>query len=749
MKPTKVINREGIEVPIDITKIRNVIQKACEGLKVEPMELELDAQIHFVDKISTKTIQEMLIRVANEKVSISEPDWTFVAARLLLHHLYKESARLRGEPYGSFRKLVEQLVNAGRYDDKVLTEYSSQDFMLFEKAIRPERDLLLSYPGLKHLTDRYAINSKDGRWFELPQDIFMGVSIYLALAEKPENRVYWALKFYEVLSNLYITMATPTLAQARRPLGQLSSCFIDTPDDSISGIFDGLSSFAKISQNGGGMGVYLGHVRALGSSIRDYAGVGSGVIPWVRLFNDTAVSVNQLGQRAGAVSIWIDVWHKDLVDFLDLKTNNGDERRKAHDVFPGICVPDLFYEILSKGADWHLFDPHEVELKKGWRLENSWGEEFEERYEDCVNDPNLSKVTINSLELMGLILKSLFETGGPFFFNRDTVNRMNPNKHAGMIYSSNLCTEITQNQSPTVRVGVTSEDGGFSANYNPGDMVVCNLSSINLGRTNTPRLLTEIIPVQIRMLDNVITLNNLPVPQATMTNAKYRAIGVGTSGYHQLLVQNGIDWESEEHANYADQLYEHINYVAIKASADLAEERGSYPLFKGSDWESGEYFRLRNYNDEKWTELANRVREKGIRNGYIMAIAPTGSTSVISGSTATVDPIFKKVFTEEKKGFLIKRVAPDLTMENMHLYKEAHAIDQMWSIKAAAARQRHLDQSQSLNLYATQDMDESAFLGLYFNAWKLGVKTIYYFRNFTKDEVVDTKQDEACEACQA
>ena len=746
MKPTKVINREGKEIPIDITKIRAVITKACDGLSVDPMELELDAQIHFTDRISTKTIQETLIKVANEKVSIKYPDWTFVAARLLLHHLYKESSLQRGTPYGNFRNLVSKLVDEGRYDGRVLNEYTEMDFEMFEKAIRPERDLLLSYPGLKHLNDRYAIHSKDGKWFELPQDTFMGVSIYLALAEKPESRVYWALKFYEVLSNLYITMATPTLAQARRPNGQLSSCFIDTPDDSISGIFDGLTSFAKISQNGGGMGVYLGHVRALGSSIRDYAGVGSGVIPWVRLYNDTAVSVNQLGQRAGAVSIWLDIWHKDVIDFLDLKTNNGDERRKAHDVFPGLCVPDIFYETLSKGEKWYLMDPHEIRTKKGWALEDSWGDDFDKRYHECIQDDSISKVEINSLELMGLILKSLYESGGPFIMNRDTVNRLNPNKHTGMIYSSNLCTEITQNQSSTIRTSNTQVDGEIVSKFKVGDMVVCNLSSINLGKTNTPDLLSEVIPVQVRMLDNVITLNNLPVPQATVTNMKYRAIGIGVSGYHQLLVQNGIDWESEEHVKFADRLFEEINYHAVRASCDLAAERGAYPLFKGSDWETGDYFEMRNYKDEKWTKLASDVRQNGIRNGYLMAIAPTGSTSVIAGSTATVDPIFKPVFTEEKKGFIIKRVAPDLNVDNIHLYKEAHSIDQEWSIKAAAARQRHLDQSQSLNLYATEAMDETSFLNLYYNAWKLGVKTIYYFRNFTKEE---EPVKEECESCQA
>ncbi len=746
-KPTTVVNREGKVVPIDISKIRNVITKACEGLNVDPMELELDSQIHFTQNIATKTIQETLIRVANEKASIAKPDWTFVASRLLLHHLYKESARTRGEPYGSFKLLISRLTECGRYDRSMLESYSDEDIELLSKAKRPERDLLLNYPGMKHLMDRYSVSSPDGTYFELPQDVFMGVAMYLALAEKEEDRVVWAIRFYEILSELMITMATPTLAQARRPSGQLSSCFIDSPDDSISGIFDGLTTFAQISQNGGGMGVYLGHIRSLGSSIRGYDGVGSGVIPWVRLYNDTAVSVNQLGQRAGAVSIWLDMWHKDVVDFLDLKTNNGDERRKAHDIFPGICVPDRFYRSLEEGSSWYLLDPHNVFEVKGWKLENYWGEEWEQKYDECLADERIKKSEINSLELMGLVLKSLYETGGPFIFNRDTVNRYNPNKHKGMIYSSNLCTEITQNQGTSIREEQRIEEDRIVQVTKPGDLVVCNLSSINLGRCNTPELLSRVIPVQVRMLDNVIALNNLPTPQGKLTNMKYRAIGIGISGYHQHLVQKGINWESQEHLDYVDKLFEHINYEAVKGSCDLAKERGAYPLFAGSDWDTGDYFDIRGYNDQKWNSLREEIRMNGIRNGYIMAIAPTGSTSVIAGSTAGIDPVFKPVFTEEKKGFLLKRVAPDLTQENYPLYKEAHRIDQLWSIKAAAVRQRHLDQSQSMNLYATPELTEETFLNLYYEAWKSGVKTIYYFRNMTEEEM--QQDEENCEACQA
>ncbi len=749
--PTTVTNRHGQKVPIDVGKIRGVVSEACRGLAgVDPLVLEMDSQIHFYDGISTRKIQETLIRVANEKTSINQPNWTMAAARLLLHDLYGEASRNRNEPfkkYGNFYNLIVKLTHMGRYDPRVLKEYSKEQLEELGQYIKPERDELFTFAGAKHLSDRYCIRGLENEVMELPQEAFMGIATFLAIAEKPSERVRWAKQFYDVLSNLYITMATPTLANARRINGQLSSCFIDTPEDSLEGIFDGLRTFSKVSQNGGGMGVYIGKLRSLGSSIRGYKGAGSGVIPWVRLYNDTAVSVNQLGQRAGAASIWLDIWHKDILDFLDLKTNSGDDRRKAHDIFPSICIPDKFYRELEVDGDWYLFDPHEIWEKKGYNLEDFYGEEWEKRYDELSSDDSISRKTIPALEIMASILKSLYETGGPFIFNRDTVNRMNPNKHAGMIYSSNLCTEICQNMSSTKLEETRIENDKVVEIYSPGDLVVCNLSSINLGRTSTIEKINEIVPVQIRMLDNVITMNNLPLDQATRTNMRYRAIGVGISGYHQFLAVRGIEWESEEHLKIVDEFFEEINFVAIRTSMELAMERGEYPLFKGSDWHNGNYFKLRNYNSERWNELAKKVHAHGIRNGYIMAIAPTGSTSVIAGSTAGIDPIFKPVFVEEKKGFIIKQVAPDLNPHTLPFYKGAHKIDQMWSIRAAAIRQRHLDQSQSMNIYATEGMDEQAFLNLYYEAWRLGVKTVYYFRNFTMDE--EEQNDPSCEACQA
>ncbi|MFD2169961.1 ribonucleoside-diphosphate reductase subunit alpha [Tumebacillus lipolyticus] len=731
----------------NIEQIREVLQFACDGLAgCEPAELEEELQAHWTAGLTSTDLENILMQLAVEKISVQRPDWTFVAARLLCHSLYREAGQSRGYQhigYGDFYQLLVTLTDIGRYGTYMLDAYTAAEIAELQAYIKPERDLLFNYIGLRHWSDRYTIRGLNHEVMELPQEAYMGIAMHLALVET--DKIGYAKKFYDVLSLHLMTSATPTLGNARTPYPQMSSCFIDTPEDSLRGIYNGLKAFADVSKNAGGMGVYFGKLRATNSEIRGHKNAGGGVIPWARLYNDTAVAVNQLGRRAGSVSIWLDVFHKDIVDWLDLKTNNGDERRKAHDVFTGVCIPDLFYRTLLAEGTWHLFDPHEIKLRKGWSLEDSWGEEFEAKYAECAADEAISRTEIPALELMILIMTSAYETGVPFVFHRDHANRMNPNKHKGMVYCSNLCVEIIQNMTPTTEVEEVSAEGEYLIKYKSGDFVVCNLSSTNLGRTNTFELIDEVVPLQIRMMDNVITLNQLPLSQAAITNKRYRAVGLGTSGYHHHLVQKGIRWESQEHLDYVDELYEYINFTAIKASMELAKEKGAYEYFAGSDWQTGEYFELRGYRTAErgpdWDWLREEVRKHGLRNGYLMAIAPTGSTSVLVGTTASIDPIFKRVFAEEKKGLLVRQVAPELNARTMFLYKEAHHIDQRYSILAAGVRQRHLDQSQSLNLYATADLDEQKFLEMYLLAWEQGVKTLYYFRNF------DADAEEDCAAC--
>jgi ribonucleoside-diphosphate reductase alpha chain len=469
-------------------------------------------------------------------------------------------------------------------------------------------------------------------------------------------------------------------------------------------------------------------------------------MPWMKQLNNTAVSVDQLGQRKGAIAVYLDVWHKDIFSFLDAKLNNGDERLRTHDLFTGVCLPDLFMEKVQNREEWHLFDPHEVRSVMNYSLEDFYDEEkgsgsFREKYEECVREEKLSRETIPAIEIMKRIMISQLETGTPYMFYRDTVNRANPNKHKGMIYGSNLCSEIAQNMSATTLVEETTDGGTIVIRKEMGDFVVCNLSSVSLATAVKADVLPRLVKIQMRMLDNVIDLNTIPVPQAKYTNEKYRAVGLGTFGLHHLLALEGISWESDDAVEYNDRLYEDIAYYAISASMELAKEKGSYPVFEGSEWENGRYFEDRGYTSDRWKELRAKVQENGMRNGYVMAVAPNSSTSIIAGSSASIDPIFRKEYSEEKKDYKIPVTAPDLTPQTNWYYKSAYHIDQNWSIKQNAKRQRHIDQAVSFNLYVQNDIRAKDLLDLHLNAWSEGLKTTYYVRSTSGDAI------DECESC--
>lgn len=580
--------------------------------------------------------------------------------------------------------------------------------------------------------------------------MFMGIAMHLAIPEKKEKRLYWAKRFYDVLSSIKATMATPTMSNARKPFYQLSSCFIDTVDDSLAGIYKSLDNFSKVSKFGGGMGIYMGKVRALGSAIRGFKGASGGIIPWIKLFNDTAIAVDQLGVRNGSVAIWLDAWHKDLPEFLQIRTNNGDDRKKAHDIFPGLCYPDLFWKLAENDIDanWYMMCPHEIKTVKGYSLEDFYGEEWEKKYYECVEDDRIEKRVMSVKDIVRLIIKSAAETGTPFAFYRDTVNKFNPNKHKGMIYSSNLCTEIMQNMSAMEieQTEIKDENGDVVVieKTKPGDFVVCNLSSVVLGNVDvtSDEEVEYVVETQIRAMDNVIDLNYYSVPFAEITNKKYRAVGLGTSGYHHMLVNNKIVWDSEEHLNFVDKVYERINFYAIKASLNIAKEKGSYPLFEGSDWSNGDYFELREYNSPQWKELKEEIAKYGMRNGYLFAVAPNGSTATLAGTSEGVDPVMNRFWLEEKKGSITPKVAPGLCQENFWYYVSAYNVNQEFTVRANGVRQRHIDQGQSFNLYITTDYTMRQIMNLYISACKNGVKSIYYVRS--KSLSVDE-----CESCSA
>ena len=677
-----------------------------------------------------------------------EPFWTFVAARIYLSQVYSELAVIRNcssnEVYSKFHEHINHLSEKGLYDIKLLQAYTADEISALGAILEPERDKLFTYIGLKTLMDRYVARDYDKTSAELPQERWLIIAMTLMQSETTDRlakvkEAYWAM------SNLYMTVATPTLSNAGKPHGQLSSCFIDTVDDSLQGIYDSNTDVATLSKYGGGIGIYMGKVRSRGSSIRGFKGASSGVLPWIKQLNNTAVSVDQLGQRQGAIAVYLDVWHKDIMPFLDLKLNNGDERLRAHDIFTGVSLPDIFMEKVEAREEWALFDPHEVRTVMGYSLEDFYDETrgdgtFREKYQACIDEVRLSRDVVPAIDIMKRIMRSQLETGVPFMFYRDEVNRRNSNKHEGMIYSSNLCTEIFQNMSATEFESITMEDDIIVTRRKPGDFVVCNLSSINLGKAVPAGVLKRLIEVQVRMLDNVIDLNMIPVPQAQRTNARYRGIGLGTFGWHHLLALKGIRWESSEAVKYSDELYEEIAYLTVQASMNLSREKGPYPLFIGSGFHTGEYFTSRDYTSAKWRELRFDVAMNGVRNGYLMAIAPNSSTSILAGSTASIDPIFQKSYSEEKKDYKIPVTVPDLNQDTTWLYKSAYFIDQHWTIKQNAARQRHIDQGVSLNLYVQNTIKAKDLLALHLDAWSSGLKTTYYVRS-TSVELLE------CESC--
>ncbi len=702
------------------------------------------------ERMTTIEALAALTQAALELTSQEAPNWEFIASRLLMMKFtYNLNLLLHERGIGSFHDKLRYLTQEGLYGSYILDAYSPEDIAYLETRLDSSRDKLFTYSALDLLLRRYVIRSTKHEVLETPQELFMGIAMHLAMNEKTDRR-QWVLRFYDILSTLKITVATPTLSNARKPHHQLSSCFIDTVPDSLDGIYRSITNFAQVSKFGGGMGLYFGKVRAVGSPIRGFQGVAGGVLRWIKLANDTAIAVDQLGVRQGSVAVYLDAWHKDLPEFLQLKTNNGDDRMKAHDVFPAVCYPDLFWKMAKDSIDapWYLMCPHEIRCVRGYALEDSFGDEWEERYHECVADERISKREISVKELVRLIIKSAVETGTPFVFNRDTVNRMNPNPHKGMIYCSNLCTEIAQNMSGiellSREIKTDTGDTVVVETTRPGDFVVCNLASLVLGAIDVEQegILEETVKTAVRALDNIIDLNFYPIEYARITNRRYRAIGLGVSGYHHLLAKHRIKWESPEHLSFVDAVMERINYAAIEASNALAREKGAYEYFEGSDWHSGEYFKKRGYSNDSWQALARRVADSGVRNGYLLAIAPTSSTSIVAGTSAGTDPIMKKYWLEEKRGMIVPRVAPGLSAGTRWYYTGAHQLDQSQVIRAAAVRQKHIDQSQSVNLFITTEYSLRQVLDLYILAWEAGLKTVYYVRS-------QSLEVESCDSCSA
>ena len=785
-----IIKRNGRREPLDITKIQKYTSAAVQGLtNVSQSELEVDAQIQFRDGINSREIQETLIKTAVDKIDIDAPNWTFVAARLFLFDLYHRVNGFTG--YCKLEKYFEKGEKEGRILLGLRDKYDLNDL---DAYIDPDRDLQFNYLGIRTLYDRYLIKDRKGDPIELPQHMFMAIAMFLAQNE--ENPQEWAKKFYDMISKFEVMLATPTLSNARTTRHQLSSCYIGSTPDNIEGIFDSYKEMALLSKFGGGIGWDWTQVRSMGSFIDGHKNAAGGTVPFLKITNDIAVAVDQLGTRKGAIAVYLEPWHMDIIDFLDLKKNSGEERRRAHDLFPALWINDLFMKRVQEDGIWTTFDP--LECKE---LSELHGEAFEKRYLALEQDENILKERLKAKDLWKKILTSYFETGSPFLCFKDNANKANPNDHYGVIRSSNLCTEIFQNTQPNhYLIKLKFEDGDFIT-YEEEEMIkvdsgiekpakkvtaldsiggrqifivekekvdgataVCNLASVNLSRINTKEDIDRIVPVAIRALDNVIDLNFYPLEKVKRTNLRSRSIGLGVMGESQMLAEAGISWGSQEHFDKIDEVMEAVSYNAIKASSALAAEKGAYPEFEGSKWSRGVLpmdhanAEVRNLVDRgglfasayDWDSLRESVKNQGMRNGYLMAIAPTSSISILTGTTQAIEPVYKRKWYEENLSGLIPVCAPNLSPETWAYYTPAYDLDQTILVKAASIRQKWIDQGQSLNIFITLDKASGKYLNeIYMLAWRLGIKSTYYLRSQSPEASNDVEdRSMECVGCQ-
>ena len=622
------------------------------------------------------------------------------------------------------------------------------------------------------------------------------MAISMFLAQREENPTEWAIKFYNMISQFEVMLATPTLSNARTPRHQLSSCYIGSAPDNIEGIFDTYKEMALLSKFGGGIGWDWTQVRSMGSFIDGHKNAAGGTVPFLKITNDIAIAVDQLGTRKGAIAVYLEPWHIDINDFIDLKKNSGEERRRAHDLFPALWLNDLFMQRVEEDQIWTLFDPYEVQ-----ELTGLYGDEFTDRYLELENDETILRETIKAKDLWKKILTSYFESGSPFLCFKDNANRANPNNHFGVIRSSNLCTEIFQNTSPNhYLIKLKFEDGEFIT-YEEDELVildsgiekpakkvtaldslggkqifivekekidggtaVCNLASVNLSKINSKEDIDRIVPVAVRALDNVIDLNFYPLEKVKRTNLRTRSIGLGVMGEAQMLAEKSIMWGSQEHFDKIDEVMEAVSYNAIKASSDLAVEKGSYAEFEGSKWSKGilpmdhASADVLNLVDRgglfassyEWDALRSTIRKQGMRNGYLMAVAPTSSISILTGTTQAIEPVFKRKWFEENLSGLIPVVVPNLSPETWAYYTPAYDLDQRVLIKAGAIRQKWIDQGQSLNIFITLDKASGKYLNdIYMLAWKLGLKSTYYLRSQSPEAANDVEdRSMECVGCQ-
>jgi ribonucleoside-diphosphate reductase alpha chain len=776
---------DGKIVPLDLDRLNRLVTSACEGLSdVSAEHIIEDTKRNLFDNVPIKEVSNALIMSARALIE-KEPNYSYVAARLLADDLRGEALSFLSIQDTATAEEMKTLYHAylTAYLDKgiqlelIEPRLKTYDLAKMSAAIKPERDLQFTYLGLQTLYDRYFIHSRGVR-FELPQGFFMRVAMGLAIDEK--NKEDRAIEFYNLLSSFDFMSSTPTLFNAGTLRPQLSSCYLTTVPDDLDGIFAAIKDNALLSKYAGGLGNDWTNVRALGARIKGTNGKSLGVVPFLSVANATAVAVNQGGKRKGAVCGYLETWHKDIEEFLELRKNTGDERRRTHDMNTANWIPDLFMQRVEENKDWTLFSPNDVP-----DLHDLYGAAFTTAYEayeaKAARNEISNTKTIPALTLWRKMLGMLFETGHPWITFKDACNLRSPQQHAGVVHSSNLCTEITLN---------TSAD----------EIAVCNLGSINLtthlteNGLNTEKL-RRTINTAIRMLDNVIDINYYSVPQARNSNLKHRPIGMGIMAFQDSLYKLGIAYTSNEALEFADRSMELISYYAIEASTNLAEERGTYSTFEGSLWSQGilpidsieilqknrgKYLEQDRSQTMDWEALRKRVKTIGMRNSNVLAIAPTATIANICGVSQSIEPTYQNLFVKSNLSGEFTVINPylvedlktiglwdDVMVNDLKYYNgsvskinripeelklryaTAFEIDPSWLVEAASRRQKWIDQGQSLNLYMAQPSGKKLD-SLYRLAWLRGLKTTYYLRSMgATDAEKSTVHNTALNAVQA
>lgn len=793
---------DGSVQPLDIERVTTIVEEACRNLEhVEAEPVLKDALRNLYNQAKLEEVHKALIMAARALIE-TEPNYTYVSARLLLDSFRTEALNKTGFNQNAtfdemanlypayFERYIAQGIQQGILDPK-LAEFN---LAKLGKALLPERDMQFTYLSLQTLYDRYFIHEHGVR-YELPQAFFMRVAMGLAIREQDQNAK--AIEFYTLLSSFDYMASTPTLFNSGTVRPQLSSCYLTTVPDHLDGIYSALKDNALLSKFAGGLGNDWTPVRAMGSHIKGTNGKSQGVVPFLNVADATAVAVNQGGKRKGAVCAYLECWHRDVEEFLELRKNTGDDRRRTHDMNTALWIPDLFMKRVHEEGEWTLFSPDEVP-----DLHDLYGKAFEAAYVQYERQAAEGKIknvkTVPAIKLWRKMLSMLFETGHPWLTFKDACNVRSPQQHAGVIHSSNLCTEITLN---------TSED----------EIAVCNLGSINLpahiknGKIDNKKL-QQTINTAVRMLDNVIDINYYSVPQARNSNLKHRPVGLGLMGFQDALFALKLDYASQEAVEFADSSMELISYYAIEASCALAKERGCYSSYEGSLWSKGilpidsinllqqtrgKFLEQDRGQKLDWETLRVKVRTQGMRNSNVMAIAPTATISNICGVSQSIEPTYQNLYVKSNLSGEFTVINPylvadlkaiklwdevmvnDLKYYNGSVqpitripaelkkrYATAFEVDPIWLVEAGSRRQKWIDQAQSLNIYMAQPSGKKLD-DLYRQTWMRGLKTTYYLRsvgasNAEKSTITDgalnavkieepkvcSILDPDCEACQ-